>query len=448
MRIKFSAALVVSAVATVFPVVVSAAWQVVLSEPGKQVEIDRGTIVADAAGGATATGRVVLDRPIVDPKTSASYRIIEVQNYYDCAGRTLTTQKRTYYKEEGEMLRQEEVWSAFAMPVRSGTPDERLFREACRPKGANGASTSATKALEKVNELTTEVRRANEALVAKSVEQDLKKITVASAARKALASSASVAEVPSTPKPVAQRAAPKPSSRSSTRAAADTYVGIPWGYEGAGAPEHWAQLSPKYALCGTGQRQSPIDLRDGIRVDLEPIQFDYRPSRFRVADNGRTIQVSLAGGSLSLLGKSYQLTQFHFHRPSEERVDGKAFDMVAHLEHRAEDGKLAVVAVLLERGAENPFIQTVWNNLPLEKSIEVAPPSLTLDPLQLLPENRNYYTYMGSLTTPPCTEDVLWLVLKQPQSISAEQLDIFARLYKNNARPVQPGFGRLIKESR
>ena len=444
MRIKFSAVLV----AALFPIAVSAAWQVVLSEPGKQVEIDRETIVVDAAGGATAIGRVVLDRPIVDPKTSASYRIIEVQNYFDCNGRTLATQKRTYYKEEGETLRQEEVKSPFAMPVRSGTPDEKLFREACRPKGANGASASATKTVEKVNEMTAEVRRANEELVAKSVEQDLKKMVAASTAKKAPVSSDPVAETLKPSKPAVHRATPRPAARPSSARAAAAHAAIHWGYEGAGAPENWGRLSPEYTLCGTGQRQSPIDIRDGIRVDLEPIQFDYRPSRFRVVDNGHTVQVSLAGGSLSLLGKSYQLIQFHFHRPSEEMVDGKAFDMVAHLVHRSDDGKLAVLAVLLERGDENPFIQTVWNNLPLEKNMEVAPPSLTLDPLQLLPENRNYYTYMGSLTTPPCSEDVLWLVLKQPQSISAEQLAIFARLYKNNARPVQPGSGRLIKESR
>ena len=448
MRIKFSAVRVAAVLSALLPIAVSAAWQVVLSEPGKQVEIDRETIVVDAAGGVTAIGRVVLDRPIVDPKTSASYRIIEVQNYFDCNGRTLATQKRTYYKEEGETLRQEEVKSPFAMPVRSGTPDEKLFREACRPKGANGASASATKTVEKVNEMTAEVRRANEELVAKSVEQDLKKMMAASTAKKAPAASDPVAETLKPSKPAVHRAAPRPAARPSSARAAAAHAAIHWGYEGAGAPENWGRLSPEYTLCGTGQRQSPIDIRDGIRVDLEPIQFDYRPSRFRVIDNGHTVQVSLAGGSLSLLGKSYQLIQFHFHRPSEEMVDGKAFDMVAHLVHRSDDGKLAVLAVLLERGDENPFIQTVWNNLPLEKNMEVAPPSLTLDPLQLLPENRNYYTYMGSLTTPPCSEDVLWLVLKQPQSISAEQLAIFARLYKNNARPVQPGSGRLIKESR
>lgn len=448
MRFKFSTALV----AAVFPALASAAWQVVLSEPGKQVEIDRDSIVVDAAGGATAMGRVVLDRPIVDPKTSASYRVIEVQNHFDCAGRTLATQKRTYYKEEGEVLRQEEVKSPFAMPVRSGTPDEKLFREACRPKGANatnGSSPSATKTVEKINEMTADVRKANDELVAKAVEKDLKKMMTASAARKEPPKRVAASEEPPVKPQAAPRAAPRIASRpSSAHAAAQQHAAIHWGYDGAGAPENWAHLSPEYALCGSGKRQSPIDIRDGIRVDLEPIQFDYRPARFRVIDNGHTVQVTLPGGSISLLGKSYQLIQFHFHRPSEEMVEGKAFDMVVHMVHRADDGKLAVVAVLLENGAENPFVQTVWNNLPLEKNMEVAPPSLTLDPAQLLPENRNYYTYMGSLTTPPCSEDVLWLVLKQPQQISPEQQAIFARLYRNNARPVQPGSGRLIKESR
>ena len=444
MCIKFSAALV----AALFPAMVSAAWQVVLSEPGKQVEIDRETIVVDAAGGATAVGRVVLERPITDPKTSASYRIIEVQNYFDCAGRTLATQKRIYYKEEGDVLRQEEVKSPFAMPVRSGTPDEKLFREACRPMGENGSSVSATRTVEKINEMTANVRKANEALVAKAVEKDLQKMMAASAVKKA-STSPVVDDQPAIKPPAPHRMAPRIASRpSSAHAAVQQHAAIHWSYEGVGAPDNWSRISPEYALCGTGKRQSPIDIRDGIRVDLEPIQFDYRPARFKVIDNGHTVQVTLPGGSISLLGKSYQLIQFHFHRPSEEMVDGKAFDMVVHMVHRADDGKFAVVAVLLENGAENPFVQTVWNNLPLEKGAEVAPPSLTLDPAQLLPESRNYYTYMGSLTTPPCSEDVLWLVLKQPQQISPEQQAIFARLYRNNARPVQPGSGRLIKESR
>jgi carbonic anhydrase len=143
---------------------------------------------------------------------------------------------------------------------------------------------------------------------------------------------------------------------------------IHWSYEGEGGPENWGKLKPEYATCASGKRQSPIDIRDGFRVDLEPIQFSYRLSPFRVVDNGHTIQVEVSGSSISLLGKRYDLRQFHFHRPAEERVNGKSFDMVAHLVHRSEDEHIAVVAVLLEKGMEHPLIQTVWNNLPLEKN--------------------------------------------------------------------------------
>ena len=130
------------------------------------------------------------------------------------------------------------------------------------------------------------------------------------------------------------------------------------------------------------------------------------------------------------------------------KVNGQRFDMVAHLVHKADDGQLAVVAVLLERGTENAFIQTLWNNMPLEKNLPVAPPTAIIDLNTLLPAARNYYTYMGSLTTPPCSEGVLWLVMKQPVQVSPDQINIFSRLYKNNARPIQPAAGRLIKEGR
>jgi carbonic anhydrase len=231
--------------------------------------------------------------------------------------------------------------------------------------------------------------------------------------------------------------------------AAPDYSHVHWGYAGLGAPENWAKLRPDYALCGNGKRQSPIDIKGGIKVDLEPIRFDYRPSQFSVTDNGHTIQVNVGEGSgFTLTGRNYQLVQFHFHRPAEERINGKGYEMVAHLVHREADGSLAVLAVLLERGMENPVIQTIWNHLPLEVGQEVAPPDVVLDLMKLLPEKREYYAYMGSLTTPPCTENVLWLVLKQPVAVSPEQIGIFARLYPYNARPVQPANDRLIKESR
>jgi carbonic anhydrase len=119
---------------------------------------------------------------------------------------------------------------------------------------------------------------------------------------------------------------------------------------------------------------------------------------------------------------------------------------VVHMVHRDADGKLAVVAVLLERGKAQNMIQTVWNNIPLEKNDTVAP-SIVLDPAEVLPVRRDYFTYMGSLTTPPCSEGVLWLVMKEPVQASPAQMALFARLYPLNARPIQANSGRIVKES-
>jgi carbonic anhydrase len=224
---------------------------------------------------------------------------------------------------------------------------------------------------------------------------------------------------------------------------------VRWSYLGPGAPENWGKLRPEYAMCGTGKRQSPIDIRGGIRVDLDPIRFDYRPSHFSVVDNGHTVEVNVdEGSSISLTGRTYQLMQILFHRPAEERVNGRTFDMSAQLVHRDYENNTAIVTVLMDRGGENPIVQTIWNHMPLEVGMVVSPPAAALDLARLLPERREYFTYMGSLTTPPCTENVLWLVLREPVAISAEQIDIFSRLYPNNARPIQPTQGRLIKESR
>lgn len=244
------------------------------------------------------------------------------------------------------------------------------------------------------------------------------------------------------------RAVTKPGSSAVGRpTGVPTPPSAAWAYDGAHGPDHWAQLAPENAACGSGQRQSPIDITGGIQVDLDAVQFDYRPSGFRVVDNGHTVQVNVASGnSIEVLGRHYELVQFHFHRPSEERIDGKPFDMVVHLLHKSADGKFAMIAVLLEQGSAQPVVQAVWNNLPLEKGDEVVAKG-PIDISALLPSDRRYYTYMGSLTTPPCSEGVLWMVMKVPVQISPEQLAIFTRLYPMNARPIQAPHGRLIKES-
>jgi len=230
-------------------------------------------------------------------------------------------------------------------------------------------------------------------------------------------------------------------------AAAAPKISNHWDYEGEFGPENWGKINPAWSQCGAGKRQSPIDIRDGMKVSLDEIDFNYRFSDYSEVDNGKTVQVNLARGNFMTIGnQSYELVQFHFHRPSEEKINGKGTEMVIHLEHRGPGGKLAIVAVLLERGRANDAIQTVWNNIPLEKNQQVASGE-PLDPMELLPERREYYTYMGSQTTPPCTENVLWIVMKQPMTASPAQMALFSRLYPLNARPVQESEGRMVKES-
>lgn len=243
--------------------------------------------------------------------------------------------------------------------------------------------------------------------------------------------------------------ATKSAAGNPPRVAEPRFSGDDWTYAGERGPAHWARLSRDYALCGEGKRQSPIDIRDGIKVDLEAIGFDYKPSHFSILDTGRTIRVNpVENMGLTLTGKRYRLVEFHFHQPAEEIVEGRGYDMAIHLVHRADDGSPLIVTLLLMRGdAEQPLIQTLWNNLPLDRGLVVAPAD-SIDLNALLPADRRYWTYIGSLTEPPCSEGVIWLVLKQPVVVSAAQMAIFSRLYPHNARPVQPGNGRLIKESR
>jgi carbonic anhydrase len=223
---------------------------------------------------------------------------------------------------------------------------------------------------------------------------------------------------------------------------------LSWSYEGDGGPQNWGKLNPLYTQCEVGDRQSPIDIRDGFRVDLDELRFDYKHAQFNVTDNGHTIQVGVNNGNyINISGKDYELIQFHFHRPAEERINGKAFAMVVHLVHKDIDGKLAVVAILIELGKSHDIVQTVWNNLPLEKKITVKALQ-EIDLSQLLPKTLQYYTYMGSLTTPPCSEGVLWIVMKEPIEISSDQITIFSRIYPMNARPLQKSSSRMIKESR
>jgi len=224
-----------------------------------------------------------------------------------------------------------------------------------------------------------------------------------------------------------------------------------WSYSGATGPTHWAGMEKEFEACGIGKAQSPIDIRTAAArvADLPEIVFEYKPVPLKIIDNGHTIQVDYAPGSfISVNGVRYELVQFHFHKPSEEKLDGKAFDMVAHLVHKDASGKLAVIAVPLKKGTANKLVATLWKNLPHEKGHEVAVESVTIDAADLLPAKHAYYTFDGSLTTPPCSEGVRWFVLKTPATVSPAEIAAFGKHYPMNARPVQPLNGREVLSSK
>jgi carbonic anhydrase len=225
-------------------------------------------------------------------------------------------------------------------------------------------------------------------------------------------------------------------------------AGHHWSYGKHGGPAEWGELDQAFASCQLGKVQSPIDIRDAKAGDLPPIKFDYKPAPLKVIDNGHTIQVNYAPGStIDVGGTRYELVQFHFHKPSEEKIDGKAHAMVAHLVHKGSDGALAVVAVLLDKGHDNPTLHAVWSHLPKQKEKEVDA-AVTIDAAALLPADKGYYTFSGSLTTPPCSEGVRWFVLKTPMTVAANELTAFAKLYPMNARPTQPLNGRAVEATR
>src|ERR1700730_4633440 len=222
----------------------------------------------------------------------------------------------------------------------------------------------------------------------------------------------------------------------------------PWTYEGARGNDHWGDLDPQYAAC-KGKEQSPIDIRYAQKADLPALRFEYKSAPLQyVTNNGATIRVNYAtpgsGDYLTVGDTRYQLTQFHFHHPSEEYVHGKPFDMVVHLMHQSSDGKVAGVAVLLKAGRANATIRQLWAHMPKTEGDE-AVAGVEVNPADLLPHNLAYYTYVGSQTAPPCNEGVSWFVLKTPIDISAEQITAFAKLYPHDVRPLQPLNSRIVQ---
>lgn len=215
-----------------------------------------------------------------------------------------------------------------------------------------------------------------------------------------------------------------------------------WSYEGATSPEHWAELDELFTTCSTGKAQSPVNIvQDSVKASgaLAPVQAEYSPSQVSIINNGHTIQVNLHNqdNRLVLEGKTYTLQQFHFHLPSEHEVDGKHARMELHLVHKSEDGALAVLGVLITEGSENTELSKLWALLPAEESEAEVPIEGKFDLNKLLPSDLHSFRYQGSLTTPPCTEGVQWVVLEQPVQWSAAQIGQFAAIFPHDNRPVQ-----------
>lgn len=223
---------------------------------------------------------------------------------------------------------------------------------------------------------------------------------------------------------------------------------VHWSYGGARNPTRWGELSEAYILCKTGKSQSPINFNLNMNYpkDAQPINFNYRNIPLKIKNNGHTIQVDYTHGSfMEIDGEKYQLRQFHFHTPSEHTVEETAYAMELHLVHQNQAGNLAVVGVFIDEGAENYFLQQIWDYLP-ETEAEKNLASVMVNAGNFLPESRAYYSYDGSLTTPPCSEGVKWYVMKNPITASPAQIEKFMEIYPMNARPVQPLHRRKIHQ--
>jgi carbonic anhydrase len=218
-----------------------------------------------------------------------------------------------------------------------------------------------------------------------------------------------------------------------------------WSYSGHEGPAHWGQLDPAYSACAQGRNQSPINLSGFIEADLVPLKFSYTGKSQEILNNGHTVQANFAAGDmLTVDDGAFELKQVHFHAPSENHIDGHSYAMEAHFVHADSKGNLAVVAVMFESGAENPALAKLWAQMP-EKGGDKHVLKAQIGAEELMPGSRDYYRFNGSLTTPPCSEGVRWLVMKESLSASSQQISRFeAVMHHANNRPLMPVNARPV----
>lgn len=217
-----------------------------------------------------------------------------------------------------------------------------------------------------------------------------------------------------------------------------------WEYSGDHGPSHWANIADEFSTCATGKLQSPFNISADITASLPRLGLNYQAVPMKVINNGHTIQADQAGGGQLIVGgKSYDLLQFHFHAGSEYSIDGKSYPLEVHLVHASKSGELAVVGVMFEQGAANTELANIWANMPASKGENVVSDK-SINVTNLLPMSKKYYRFMGSLTTPPCSEGVNWHMMSQPITASAAQIAAFKAVYPMNARPLQDENNRLV----
>ena len=239
----------------------------------------------------------------------------------------------------------------------------------------------------------------------------------------------------------------KPGLHQAPAAAGPAHAPAHWSYGGQTGPNEWSNLAPNFELCGDGRMQSPIDLSVPAADSWNPtqIEFDYEPVPLSVVNNGHTIQVNYPKGSfIRIEGKRYDLLQFHFHTPSEHSLGGHRAPMEVHLVHSNDKGELAVIGILIEAGPANMALHEIWQRIPEANGAPVSYDDVVVDAAAFLPKEHVSFRYMGSLTTPPCTEGVRWFVMKDPVLASGNQIQTFGKIFGSNARPIQPRNHRMI----
>jgi len=378
----------------------AAKWLAVGGKDEKQgqIEVDALSIHAAGPGAWRIWHRESHAKPAIADSGAFSFTRLTMLSEFQCDKRLSAVIQRSYTVADGSEVKSESFDRPVAGPIAPDSGLELVFSYACK----NAPKPLAVK----------------------------------------------VVASPPAPAPVIATPAESKSGKAKKGNEATAPPPPPWSYGGNSGPDKWGSLGTEYANCSLGLRQSPIDIRGTVRADLPPIRFAYHAIPLSISDDGTGIRVDTANaGSMTVDGVAYELQYLQFHRPGEGRINGKAYEMSVDLVHKSKDGQLAIVAVMLEAGKEQSLIRTLWTNLPLEQNKAVSRPEIKIDPAQILPVKRGYYAYLGSLTRPPCTEGVLWLVLKTPMQMSNEQLAGFSTIYKNIARPVQAVNSRVVKAS-